>query len=109
MNKTIFQRIKQTLRNLVDVHRQAEINRLITRASRRCARDFSHALDHIPESDPNLEHYRERVNMWKETFWDHCAYRDQLHHEIWALESKIDKLERQLRGEVYDPEEDIPF
>lgn len=99
----------QLLRDLTDVHRQAEINRLVTRAGRRCARDFSHAIDHIPEGDPSKAIYRQRVSMWKNVFWDCAAYRDGMHREIWALESKVEKLEKQLRAAGIRPETELPF
>ena len=38
-------KIGQWFRNLTDVYRQAEINRLVTRAGRRVTRDLRHALD----------------------------------------------------------------
>ena len=102
-------RLVRLLRNLTDVYRQAEINRLVTRAGRRCARDFSHAIDHIPDTDPSKATYQDRVNMWKDTFWDCAAYRDSMHHEIWGLESKVEKLEKQLRAAGIEPVTELPF
>ena len=104
-----MRRLVQLLRNLTDVYRQAEINRLVTRAARRCVRDFSHAIDHIPEGDPSKEIYRQRVGMWKDAFWDCAAYRDGMHHEIRGLESKVEKLEKQLRAAGIQPETELPF
>lgn len=102
-------RLVKFLRNWQDVGRQAEINRLVTRAARRCSRDFAHAIDHIPDSDPNKANYVLRLKRWQEIFWDCAAYRDAMHHEIWGLESKVKKLERQLRAAGIKPETELPF
>jgi hypothetical protein len=102
-------RLKQIIHNLVDVYRQAEINRLVTRAGRRCARDLSHAIDHIPEGDPSKEIFRERSKLWRETFWDCSAYRDAMHTEIVMLEFKVSDLEKQLRNAGIAPVTDLPF
>ncbi len=106
---SLIQKLRRFLSNVSDVRRQAEINRLVTRAARRCVRDFSHALDDIPDEHPFKQDYRERVRMWKEVFWDCVNYRDQLHQEIMMLEMKVERLEKRLKEGGYDPENDIPF
>lgn len=94
---------------LLDAKRQAELNRLTVRAARRCARDFAHAVDHIPEHDPSKDLYRQRVQLWKSTFWDCAAYRDELHRTIWELESKVATLEQQCTELGVTPNTRVPF
>ena len=109
VNRSWMSRIKNILRDWRDVARQAEINRLVTRAARRCSRDFRHAIDHIPDKDPFKIEYQERVRMWQETFWDCTAYRDGLHFAIWSLEAKVEKLEKQIREMGGEPITELPF
>lgn len=106
---SIFKRLGRLLDNLVNVYRQIEINRLVTRAGRRCTRDFRHAIDHIPDDDPNKVRYQERQRFWADTFWDCASYRDGLHLEMWELESKVRKLEKQLKDAGIQPETELPF
>ena len=47
--------------------------------------------------------------MWKDAFRDCAAYRDGMHHEIWGLETKVEKLEKQLRAAGIQPETELPF
>lgn len=101
--------MRRFFQNLLDVHRQAEINRLVTRAARRCARDLHHALDHIPANDPNLPYYRMRCSGWKAIFWDSAQYRDLMHHEISRLEDKVRELETQVRELGGTPKTGLPF
>jgi hypothetical protein len=96
------------IRRLIDTHRQAEINRLVTRAARRVTRDFNHAIEDIPDAGCR-EHYRERLRLWQSIFWDTAGYRDSMHLTIDHLERKVAALEGQLRAAGIQPETDLPF
>lgn len=93
--------------NYLDAHRQAEINRLVIRAGRRCYRDMRHMYDDLPEH--SQEHYKHRIDMWQEVFWDSSGYRDSLHLTIHNLEMDNAKLEKQLRDNGITPDTDLPF
>lgn len=119
-NTTWMGRLKRWFRNLTDTRRQAQINRLMVRAARRCTRDLKHAVGEI-ENPERARRYRTKVEMWIETFWDCSQYRDQLHQELDQLESERDKLK--ARAEIWcrqivmmgdtpcdpTPDEEIPF
>ena len=75
-------------RDFFDILRQAEINRLITRAARRVTGDLGHALSEIPDSHPFKAQMMERYSMWLRIFWDTKSYRDELHRHIDALETR---------------------
>ena len=97
------------LRAYFNLRSQQEINRLITKAARRCVRDYKHALDEIPDDNLTKQVYEHRYQMWKETFWDTAQYRDDLHIEIALLKSRITELEQQLRDNGIKPGTDMPF
>lgn len=101
---------KHWFARFMDVAQQAELNRLLMRAARRCTRDLAHAIDHIPEEDSAKPLYTERLRAWQAIFWDAEQYRDRLHATIDELEMEVERLRRLLREkgiEAKDP--DMPF
>lgn len=90
-------KVKEWFKNLTDVTRQAEINRLITRAGRRLTRDFRHAIEDI-QKEHKYNFYKEKHKMWQEVFWDTSNYRDSLHQTIDLLETQVSILETDQRS-----------
>ena len=104
---------------------QNEMFRLLTRAAARCAYDLRHAATEIWMADTASgkkstlagkavhEMYHERAEYWIKTFSPKGVkdYRDELHHQIWDLESKVEKLRKILEEHgIEDPiVDDIPF
>lgn len=106
---TFFAKVRQKWENFCDIKRQAEINRLITRAGRRVTRDFRHAVNDIYD-DKLRAHYSARVRMWQDVFWDCSQYRDQLHHAMDRLEQQVSLLEKQVHDLGHEPvTKAVPF
>lgn len=104
----ILKKFTNWFEGLTDTRRQAEVNRLITRAGRRVTRDFSHAVSELDDEEKR-DYYRQRVTMWKEVFWDCQAYRDSLHQQIFLYEMEVERLKKLLaENNIRDPKE-LPF
>ena len=104
-----------------------DINRLITKAGRRCAHDLAHACSDVWTLSKQVEHlggeldwrskqgevWRERSIMWLEIF-DHADggknYRDNLHIEINRLDTLVNKYTKWFEEQGIDnPYPPIPF
>lgn len=106
---TFFAKVRQKWENFCDIKRQAEINRLITRAGRRVTRDFRHAISDIREENLRAL-YTARADVWSSIFWDSGAYRDSLHMTINDLEDQVRKLEKQVQDLGHEPaNRPVPF
>lgn len=99
--------ITNWFRNLVDTQRQAQINRLVTKAARRCVRDLRHAIDAI--RDPaEAEIFNRRYSTWVEIFWDTGHYRDQFYQMFDTQEDEIKRLTKLLDDNKID-HTSLPF
>lgn len=103
-----MKKIKEWWRNLTDTKRQAEINRLVTKAGRRLARDLRHCLDEI-ENPRKREQWRQKHSGWVAIFWDTVDYRDSFHRDIMFLEMEVERLKKQLKAAGIEPETELPF
>lgn len=93
--------ITKWFRQLIDTRRQAQINKLVTKAARRCVRDFGHAIAAIP--DPTeAEIFNQRHRYWCEIFWDTSQYRDSVHHHMDHQEREIARLTKLLDDNKID-------
>lgn len=104
-----MQALLKWFRNLTDTRRMAQVNRLIVKSSRRCARDLRHAASEI-SNQKIAKIYYDRFAVWSDVFWDHVQYRDNIYNTVDRLESDNAKLIAQIKSLGHIPvTQELPF